>query len=347
MEKLGKTKWWSVDNDVNNLFENEAIAEAAQLLQNNEVVAFPTETVYGLGGNAYSDEAIAKIFAAKGRPADNPLIIHIYSQAQLQEIVASVPKVAEQLIDAFWPGPLTLILPKGKKISKKATAGLETVAIRMPNHPVALALLEKANLPIAAPSANRSGKPSPTSAAHVRADLENKIAGVVDGGQTGVGVESTVVQVTGGKIAILRPGGITREQLEAVIGKGYVYEPMPADMSAPTSPGMKYTHYAPTAPLYIVHGNEKRIRELIAKEQAKGHRVGVLTTSENMDTYSAERVLACGERSELSTVAEQLYSTLRKFDIEDVDVIISESFPKEGIGVAIMNRLEKAAIKII
>lgn len=347
MEKLGKTKWWSVDNDVNNLIEDDSIVEAAQLLQQNEVVAFPTETVYGLGGNAYSDEAIKKIFAAKGRPTDNPLIIHIYSQEQLNEIVASVPKVAKQLIETFWPGPLTLILPKGKQVSERATAGLKTVAVRMPNHPVALAILERANIPIAAPSANRSGKPSPTTAKHVIADLNDKIAGVVDGGRTGIGVESTVVQIDGENVTILRPGGITREQIETIIGKCHVHESVLTDIHSPQSPGMKYTHYAPLAPLYVVYGNEHQLHEWIAKERAKGHRVGILTTTENVNAYKADRVLACGSRSELSTVAEQLYATLRQFDRENVDVIISESFPKEGIGVAIMNRLEKAATKMI
>lgn len=346
MEKLGNTKTWIVDKHVHNLKEDEAIAEAAQLLQKNEVVAFPTETVYGLGGNALSGEAIEKIFAAKGRPADNPLIIHIFSETQLEGIVANVPKVAKKLMEAFWPGPLTIILPKRKGVSEKATAGLDTVAVRMPNHPVALALIEKANLPIAAPSANRSGKPSPTLAGHVLADLEHKIAGVVNGGKTGVGVESTVVECVDERIVILRPGGITRAQLEEVVGKENVLQPERNEANVPKSPGMKYTHYSPNAPIYLVTKMEE-VQSIINEEKARGNRVGVLTTLENQHKYHADAVLVCGERKRLASVAEQLYTILREFDREEVDVIISEVFPKQGIGEAIMNRLEKAASKII
>lgn len=345
MEKKVKTKIWSVDKHVNKLLHSEAIAEAARLLKQNEVVAFPTETVYGLGANAYSDEAIEKIFHTKGRPSDNPLIVHIYSKKQLHDIAQHVPQLAEKLIDAFWPGPLTIIFPKTEAISEKATAGLSTVAVRMPNHPVALALLEKADVPVAAPSANRSGKPSPTSAEHVLEDLHDEIAGVLDGGKTDVGVESTVIDVTGAYVEILRPGGITREQIEAVVGKENVRQPS-SFTGKVKSPGMKYTHYSPNAPLYLVLSPE-RMQELINVEKAKGKRVGVLTTEENLDTYEADYVYACGNRADLATVAGKLYESLRQFDVENVDVIISEAFPKEGIGVAIMNRLEKAASKII
>ncbi len=339
--------YWHVDKHVDHLNEHEAIEEAAALLQQNEIVAFPTETVYGLGGNACSDEAVSKIFNAKGRPADNPLIVHIYSFAQLDDVAASVPSAAQQLMKAFWPGPLTIILPAGNKISKKATAGLDTVGVRMPNHPVALALIEKANLPIAAPSANRSGKPSPTAASHVIADLEHHIAGVIDGGKTGLGVESTVVQAIEDDVVILRPGGITREQLESAVGKERV-KTSRSDGEAPRSPGMKYAHYAPRAPLYLVYGDVKRVRNELLSEQAKGRRVGILTTSEHINAYAdAECVIACGKRSDLPSVAKQLYAVLRQFDAQGVDVIISESFPKEGIGEAIMNRLEKAAAKTI
>jgi len=345
MEKKVKTKIWPVDKHVNKLCESEAVEEAARLLKQNEVVAFPTETVYGLGANACSDEAIEKIFHAKGRPSDNPLIVHIYSKKQLHDIVQHVPKLAEKLIDAFWPGPLTIIFPKTEAISEKATAGLSTVAVRMPNHPVALALLEKADVPVAAPSANRSGKPSPTSAEHVLEDLRDEIAGVLDGGTTDVGVESTVIDVTGTHVEILRPGGITREQIEAVVGKENVRQPTSVTGKV-KSPGMKYTHYSPNAPLYLVLSPE-RMQELIEAEKAEGKRVGVLTTEENADNYEADYVHACGKRADLKTVAGQLYESLRQFDAKNVDVIISEAFPKEGIGAAIMNRLEKAAAKII
>lgn len=336
---------WAVDKDVNNLIERPEIAEAAQLLIENEVVAFPTETVYGLGANALSYEAIEKIFRAKGRPADNPLIIHIYSEIQLEEIVEDVPANARKLMAAFWPGPLTIIFPKGKNISTNATAGLETVAVRMPDHPIALALIEKANVPIAAPSANRSGKPSPTTAAHVAADLTGHIAGLIDGGPTGIGVESTVVKCTDNEVVVLRPGGITREQLEEVIGE-IVSDNSRSDNDKPQSPGMKYTHYSPNAPVYVIR-SEASIQPIIDEQRKQGKRVGVLTTVENVDNYEADTIIACGERANLASVAEQLYTTLRQFDEASVDVIISESFPKDGIGEAIMNRLEKAATKLI
>ena len=212
------TNMWIVDNVVERKKYYPQLQEAAKLLRENEAVDFPTETVYGLGANAMDDEAIAKIFEAKGRPSDNPLIVHIGTKSQLDGIVKEIPPVAEKLMAHFWPGPLTIILPRKEGISEKVTAGLNTVGVRMPDHPIALALIEEANVPVAAPSANRSGRPSPTLASHVYEDLNGKIAGIVDGGATGVGVESTVIDCTSTVPTILRPGGITKEQLEAVIG---------------------------------------------------------------------------------------------------------------------------------
>lgn len=339
-----KTNYWSVDKNVDKKESYSQIEQAADLLKRNEVVAFPTETVYGLGGNAKEDAAITKIFAAKGRPSDNPLIIHIAKLEQLDGLVEKVPTTARKLMEAFWPGPLTVIFEKKKgALSEVATAGLSTVGIRMPNHPVALQLIEQSGLPIAAPSANRSGKPSPTKAIHVKEDLDSRIAGIVDGGPTGVGVESTVVDCTGDKVVILRPGGITKEQLESVVGEVKIDQALINKEIKPKSPGMKYTHYAPNAPLFLVEGTKEKIQLLIAEEKQKGHTVGVLTTEENKAFYQADYVYACGQRTDLSTVATDLYDGLRSFDHHQVDIIFGEMFPTEGVGQAIMNRLMKAA----
>lgn len=340
------TKVWKVDKYVDKLETNPHIVDAAQFLRENEVVALPTETVYGLGGNAESDAAVAKIFAAKGRPGDNPLIIHIADKSQLDRFVTEVPAKAEALMTAFWPGPLTIIFKiKPGVLSEKATAGLDTVAVRMPDHPVALALFKQSGLPIAAPSANSSGKPSPTTAAHVIDDLNGKIAAVLDGGATGVGVESTVVDCTEEVPVILRPGGVSREQLEAVIGKVLVDPALTnvKEATRPKAPGMKYRHYAPNAPLYLVSGTRGFLQSLVAEKQREGLRVGVLTTEEYQDEFTADVVLACGSRTQLETVAAALYDTLRKFNQMEVEIIFSEIFPTSGVGLAIMNRLQKAA----
>ncbi|WP_400244038.1 L-threonylcarbamoyladenylate synthase [Niallia sp. JL1B1071] len=339
-----KTIYWSVDKNVDKEESYSQIQQAADLLKKNEVVAFPTETVYGLGGNAKEDSAIAKIFAAKGRPSDNPLIIHIAKRAQLDELVEKVPATAEKLMDAFWPGPLTIIFEKKQgMLSEVATAGLSTVGIRMPDHPVALRIIEESGLPIAAPSANRSGKPSPTKASHVKEDLDSFIAGIVDGGPTGVGVESTVVDCTEETVVILRPGGITKEQLESVVGEVRMDQALTNKEIKPKSPGMKYTHYAPNAPLFLVDGSKEKIQLLVEEEKQKGHKVGVLTTAENKGYYHADFIYACGKRADLSTVATELYDGLRSFDHKQVDIIFGEMFPAEGVGQAIMNRLMKAA----
>lgn len=335
------TKLWIVDKSVDNFLE---IDEAAQLLVENEVVAFPTETVYGLGGNADSDEAVMKIFAAKGRPSDNPLIIHVADKKQIERFVEDIPDNASMLMNAFWPGPLTIILKKRPGVlSEKATAGLSTIAVRMPDHPVALAVIKRCGLPIAAPSANTSGKPSPTSAKHVGDDLSGKIAGILDGGPTGVGLESTVIDCTEVIPVILRPGGITREQLVSVVGDVIVDPSLANEELKPKSPGMKYRHYAPDAPLHIVDGGRNYIQDLVFHSQQEGLRVGVLTTEEHKLDYQADVVLACGNREQLDTVATSLYETLRAFNEEKIDIIYSEIFPDVGVGQAIMNRLLKAA----
>jgi len=338
------TKLWVVDKNVDNLITYPQIKESAKLLAENEVVAFPTETVYGLGGNAQSDEAVLKIFEAKGRPSDNPLIIHIGEKEQLTGFVKEVPEKAKTLMEKFWPGSLTIIFEKLEgTLSDFATAGLSTVAVRMPDHPVALALINESKAPIAAPSANRSGRPSPTTAGHVMEDLNGRIAGIVDGGPTGVGVESTVLDCTSEIPVILRPGGVTKEQIEAVIGEVKVDPALTDSEQAPKSPGMKYTHYAPDAPLTLVKGSREFIQQLVNQKRQKNLKVGILTTEENRAYYDADFIFTCGKRSELETVASHLYTALRSFNDAGVNVIFSEMFPNEGVGQAIMNRLQKAA----
>ncbi|WP_445488887.1 L-threonylcarbamoyladenylate synthase [Niallia sp. 03133] len=339
-----KTSYWLVDKNVDTKHSYPQIQQAADLLKKNEVIAFPTETVYGLGGNAKDDDAIKKIFAAKGRPSDNPLIIHIAKQEQLAEIVEEIPEVAQKLMASFWPGALTIIF-RAKKgtLSQYATAGLQTVAVRMPDHPVALKLLEEVDLPIAAPSANRSGKPSPTTALHVKEDLDQIIAGIVDGGPTGVGVESTVIDCTDLLPVILRPGGITKEQIEELVGEVGLDPALINKESKPKAPGMKYSHYAPNAPMFLVNGTKERIQCLVDEERNKGKKVGLLTTEENKSYYDADYIFACGKRAELHSVAASLYEGLRSFNHQDVEIIFCEMFPLEGVGQAIMNRLMKAA----
>ena len=337
------TNVWYVDENVDSEKCYPQIVEAAEYLKRNEVVAFPTETVYGLGGNALSEQAVAKIFAAKGRPADNPLIVHVATRPHVEKLVTGIPKQADELMKAFWPGPLTIVLPGGKSVASNVTAGLDTVAIRMPDHPVALALLKAANLPLAAPSANLSGKPSPTSAKHVIHDLSGRIAGVVDGGSTGVGLESTVVDCSGDVVTILRPGGVTKEQLEEVVGEVRVDPALSDDGQQPKSPGVKYKHYAPTAPVTLVDGSQSFMQELVDKRREEGYKVGVLTTEESKDRFEADVVIPCGERRDLISVANRLYDVLRQFDESDVDEIYSEIFTHEGVGAAVMNRLSKAA----
>ncbi|MDQ0154319.1 L-threonylcarbamoyladenylate synthase [Robertmurraya andreesenii] len=339
-----KTEWLSVDKNVDDLHTYPQIIQAANLLKANEVVAFPTETVYGLGGNAKEDEAVEKIYAAKGRPSDNPLIIHISKLEQLTEFVEEIPEKAAILMEKFWPGPLTIIFKKKEGVlSDKATAGLSTIAVRMPEHPIALAIIQAAGLPIAAPSANRSGRPSPTTATHVWEDLNERIPAIVDGGPTGIGVESTVLDCTMEIPQILRPGGVTMEELVSVIGEVKIDPALSNEEMAPKSPGMKYTHYAPNAPLYLVEGSRERIQGLIDEKRQEGFRVGVLTTEENRSFYDGDVVKVCGQRAHLESIASSLYDTLRSFNQAQVDIIFSEMFPNEGVGQAIMNRLLKAA----
>lgn len=329
--------------------EADALAQAADVLRKGGLVAFPTETVYGLGANATDAEAVAKIFSAKGRPADNPLIVHVADREAVRSIVTAVTPEAEKLMERFWPGPLTLVLPKAPAIPGVVSCDLPTVGVRMPDHPIALALIRAAGVPVAAPSANLSGRPSPTAAEHVLEDLAGRVAVVLDGGETGVGLESTVLDLTVDPPVLLRPGGVTVEQITAEIGPIVVdqtlYGADPGE--APRSPGMKYTHYAPKAPLILVDGPvlqmQAKIRDLIYEYLEEGQRVGVMCSVESHGAYQAPVILEYGSREDLGGIASDLFSTLRAFDRHEVDVILAEGVPIAGIGLAIMNRLRRAA----
>lgn len=330
--------------------DQAGLAEAGAILRAGGLVVFPTETVYGLGANALDAGAVAAIFEAKGRPSDNPLIVHISRMAQVSELADDFTIQAQRAAEAFWPGPLTLVLPKKPCMPAQVTAGLETVALRMPDHPVALALLDKAGIPVAAPSANTSGKPSPTTVEHVLTDLNGKVDMVVDGGDCRIGVESTVLDMTAEPPVILRPGGISREDLEGVLGHVEV-DPAVLEHDAaavPRSPGMKYRHYAPKAKLILVNGRDltqmhNKVAELIAAYHAQNMAVGVLASTETVNEYRAEAVFQMGTRTQLTTVARRLFYGLRYLDERQVDIIIAEGYPDTGIGTAIMNRLKKAA----
>lgn len=336
-----------------NITEEEpslALEQAAEILKQGGLVAFPTETVYGLGGNALCREASEKIYAAKGRPSDNPLIVHIAKEEDLEKLAKEIPRAAYKLMDVFWPGPMTMIFRKRSLVPGSTTGGLDTVAVRMPSHNVAYELIRRSGILIAAPSANLSGRPSPTSAAHVREDLEGRIDMILDGGDCRYGIESTIVDMTGAVPMILRPGYITKEMLEEVIGTVAVDPGISGACSdvRPKAPGMKYTHYAPRGTMYIVEGDSSNdviqyINHLVKERQTAGSRVGVLATSDNLSSYEADEVLAVGERSDEVMISSQLYRTLREFDARGVDYIYSESFAGSGLGTAIMNRLLKAA----
>lgn len=336
-----ETKLWDIKKDTP--LSGTAIVEAAELLLLGETVAFPTETVYGLGADATNETAVRKIFEAKGRPQDNPLIAHAGSREQLTGLVKSMPAYVDKLIDQFTPGPLTFILPHNGKCAKNVTAGLSTIAVRIPDHPVALALLETCQIPLAAPSANASGKPSPTSAAHVLADLNGKIAGILDGGATGVGLESTVLDCTGTIPVILRPGGVTKEQLENAAGQVLVDPGLMSDIEKPVSPGMKYKHYAPEVELWLVEGTPEQIQEMIDKQASL--KIGVMARTPAAKQLKANRIFDLGAHP--LEIAANLYDALRTFKEGEVDLIICEALPEKGIGQAIMNRLKKAATKYI
>lgn len=331
--------------------DEDVIETAAKVIKRGGLVAFPTETVYGLGADGLQKEAAAKIYEAKGRPCDNPLIIHIARKADVFHLAREVSETACKLMDVFWPGPLTMIFEKLEEVPDETTGGMPTVAVRYPSHPVARRLIEASGRFIAAPSANLSGKPSPTLAEHVIADLKGRIDMILDGGSVSIGIESTVLDVTGEVPVILRPGFITKEMLEDVVGEVKVDPGIQGDLTLdikPKAPGMKYRHYAPKGELTIVEGNDI---EMVAEEinaitevmMSQGNKVGIIATDESMDLYLNGTVLSIGSREDDTTVAANLFRVLREFDSLGMEYIYSESFEGGKLGYAIMNRLLKAA----
>ncbi len=314
----------------------KTVAAAAGMIRRGGLVAFPTETVYGLGASAVNRRAIKNIFKAKGRPADNPLIVHVARLEQVKKVASFIPPEAFKLMSCFWPGPLSLVLPRSALLPPEISAGLPTVAVRMPAHPLALELIRAAGVPLVAPSANRSGRPSPTALSHVLEDLAGKIDAVLDGGSCRLGLESTVLDLSGSRPAILRPGGISREQLEAVLGTEVV-DLRSGKAGIPPSPGMKYRHYAPRAPLFLITGTAVRRRALLealaVAYQKKGLRVVIFQINPGP--------------AGLRLAAKSLFPALRRFDAQRADLILAEGVPPRGLGAAVMNRLHKAAARTI
>jgi len=329
----------------------EKVRIAAKFVRSGGLVAFPTETVYGLGADALNAAAVLALFEAKKRPLDNPPIVHVCDVKDVYWVAREVPARAELLMRLFWPGPLTLILKRSKVVPDVAVAGLDTVAVRMPRHKVALALIRESSCPISAPSANLAGKPSPTLANHVLDDLDGRIDAVLDGGATVVGVESTVLDVTVDPPQVLRPGGTPFEALKEVLGCVELNPAVAAERPVPVgevrSPGLKHKHYAPDANVVVVEGELSaivgKVNELVAYYLKRGSRVGVLCTAETAGSYRADVVKSLGSRSDLGSVARSLFALLREFDFEGVDIIVAEGVPLEGLGLAVMNRLRRAS----
>lgn len=331
--------------------DQEVIDRAASIIRQGGLVAFPTETVYGLGADGLQEEAARKIYEAKGRPSDNPLILHIASIESLQELAIDIPDSAYALAKEFWPGPLTMILKKSEKVPYGTTGGLNTVAIRMPKDEIALNLIRTSGCYIAAPSANTSGRPSPTMAKHVLEDMDGKIEMILDGGQVGIGIESTIVDLTSEKPMILRPGYITEAMLESVLGPVGIDSAILAKNQdknfKPKAPGMKYKHYAPKGDLTIFKGDidqvVSHINKMASKKLSEGETVGIIATEETKERYTKGVVKTIGSRKDEESIAHGLYAVLREFDELQVSTIYGESFKEDGFGQAIMNRLLKAA----
>jgi len=331
--------------------EIEKIRIAANIIKRGGIVAFPTETVYGLGADALNPEAVMKVFKAKKRPADNPIIVHVANIEDVYRLAKNVPKAAERLMTQFWPGPLTLVLKRSKVVPDITVVGLDTIAIRMPSNKVALALIRESETPIAAPSANLAGKPSPTTAKHVIDDLAGRIDVILDAGPTKIGVESTVVDMTASIPQILRPGGTPYEKLKSVLGEVKLHPIAVANRKVRVirarSPGMKHRHYAPDAEMVVVEGEFDKVigkvQELANLYMAEGKRVGILATDESLSNYNADIVKSLGSREDLTIIAKNLFRLLREFDKEKVDIIIAEGITPQGLGLAVMNRLRRAA----
>ena len=331
--------------------EIEKIRMASQVIRRGGTVAFPTETVYGLGADALNAKAVKAIFVAKKRPPDNPLIVHVASMGEVYRLASEVPKDAEKMMAKFWPGPLTLILKRSRAVPDITVAGLDTVAIRMPDNKVALALITESMTPIAAPSANIAGRPSPTTAKHVEEDLAGRIDIILDAGPTRIGVESTVIDMTVDPPQILRPGGIAYEKIHRIFGRVRLPPVVLARKEdrhlRARSPGMRHRHYAPNAEVIVVEGKPKavagKIRELIGIHAGRGKRVGVMATDESRSKFAADVVKSLGSRRDPATIAKNLFRSLRDMDEEKVDVIIAEGIRPRGIGLAVVNRLRKAS----
>lgn len=329
--------------------DKKVMEEAGDILRNGGLVAFPTETVYGLGANALDELAVAKIFEAKGRPQDNPLIIHV-ADMHIENFVEEIPEVARKLMKSFWPGPLTLIFKKALVVPDRTSAGLNTIGIRMPSNIVARELIKAAEVPVAAPSANISGKPSPTDMERCVEDLDGKIDFIIGGERSSIGLESTIVDCTVQPVCILRPGGITLEMLKELVPDIYIDPAVmnkPKEDFKPKAPGMKYRHYAPKAPMKIVTGDLKKtiakINEIVQNNIGDGKTVGIMATDETLQYYDKGIVVTVGSRSNIEQIAQNLFEVLRSFDDKGVDLILSEAFEEKGIGVAVMNRLKKSA----
>lgn len=321
----------------------EQVTEAGRLLRAGELVAFPTETVYGLGANGLDSDAAAKIYQAKGRPSDNPLILHIADKDDILPLTTELPENARALMDAFWPGPLTLVVKRSELVPRLVAGGLDTVAVRLPDAEIARSLIRAAGVPIAAPSANLSGKPSPTTARTVAEDMDGRIAMIVDGGACPIGVESTIVDCTSPIATVLRPGGITVEMLEDVLGAVEIDKGLTDESVRPKAPGMKYRHYAPDAETILIEGTAGECRTLLAEEVKQainaGKRVGVLAS---VDTNVPEGAITV-RYADKAELANLLYDTLRSFDDAGAEVIYLEGVDTAGIGLAVMNRLRKAS----
>lgn len=326
--------------------DKEEIQKQANLLREGKTVIFPTETVYGLGANALDENAVKKIYEAKGRPSDNPLIVHIYNKNEVYDLAQNISQKAEIIMDSFWPGPITVILNKKNIVPDITSGGLDTVAIRMPSHKIARAIIKQAGIPIAAPSANISGRPSPTKASHVYEEMNGRVDGIVLGGDSNFGLESTVLDLTEDTPMILRPGSITREDLEKVIGKVIIDPSLEKkeDNQKAKAPGMKYTHYSPDAQVIIVSGDEKqvidKVNELVETNRKENLKTGVMCLDKNKEYYKGE-VISLGDT--LEEVGSNLFDCLREMDKRGIDIVYSEEFPKVGVGQAIMNRLLKSA----
>lgn len=341
-----QTKYFRVDKEDP---DEEVMKEAAALLKRGGLVAFPTETVYGLGANGLDSRAVASIYKAKGRPSDNPLILHIADQKELAQLVARIPANAQVLMDTYWPGPLTVVFQRSEMVPDAVSGGLNTVAVRLPSNRVARKLISLAGMPIAAPSANTSGRPSPTSAEAVLADLEGRIDGVIDGGPCIIGVESTVVDCTTPVPTLLRPGGITVEMLIETLGDIEIDPTLNgSEECIPRSPGMKYTHYAPSAPMVLFEGVHSQIEDRMLAEIKKalenGQKVGAIVSAKTARNLPENVIVAVyGERTQTAEIATNLYTVLRSFDDSPVDVIYAEGIEEDGLGLAVMNRLRKAS----